>query len=56
MYKLKISPEAKDDLVENIRKSDIQYYKLKHLYSTLTKKQKDKINKFLEENLFELLE
>lgn len=45
-----------ENLMENIRKSDIEYHKLKHLYSTLTKKQKNKINKFLEENLFDLLE
>lgn len=45
-----------ENLIENIRKSGIEYHKLIHLFSTLTKKQKNKINNFLEENLFDLLE
>jgi hypothetical protein len=44
-----------ENLMENIRKSGIEYNKLINLYSTLSKKQKNKVNNFLEENLFDLL-
>lgn len=42
-------------LIENIKKSTIEFQKLKNLYDTLTKKQKNIIDKFLTDNLFELL-
>ena len=45
-----------ENLLENIERSHIEYQKLKELHTTLTKKQKNKIDKFLKENLFDLFE
>ncbi|MCL4385167.1 MAG: nucleotidyltransferase domain-containing protein [Cyanobacteria bacterium] len=44
-----------ENLMENIRKSETEFQKLRNLYDTLTKKQKKIINKFLIDNLFESL-
>lgn len=44
-----------ENLLENIRKSNVEFQKLKDLYNSLTKKQKNIIDRFLEYNLFELL-
>ena len=44
-----------ENLLENIKTSDIEFRKLKQLFNILTKKQKIIIIKFLEDNLLELL-
>jgi len=43
-----------ENLLENIKVSDLEFQKLKDLYTILTKKQKKIIRKFLNDNLFEL--
>jgi hypothetical protein len=45
-----------ENLLENIKRSNREYRKLKDLYTTLTKKQKNSIDIFLNENLFDLLQ
>ena len=45
-----------ENLLENIKRSDAQYQDLKELYKSLIKKQRNKIDKFLSINLFDLLE
>ena len=43
-----------ENLLENIKRSSREYKKLRNLYITLTKKQKNSIDIFLNENLFDL--
>jgi len=43
-----------ENLLENIKVSDLEFQKLKDLYIILTKKQKKIIRKFLKDNLLEL--
>jgi len=42
-----------ENLLENLKKSKLEFQKLKELYNTMTKKQKGVIDKFLIVNLFE---
>ena len=44
-----------ENLLENIKRSSREYKKLKDLYTTITKKQKNTVDIFLKENLFDLL-
>lgn len=44
-----------ENLLENIKTSDVEFQKLKDLFNILTKKQKKIIVRFLEDNLLELL-
>ena len=44
-----------ENLLENIKTSSLEYQKLRDLYTTLTKKQKNIITNFLKDNLIELL-
>ena len=43
-----------ENLLENIKSSDLEFQKLKNLFNVLTKKQKKIIIKFLNDNLLEL--
>lgn len=45
-----------ENLLDNIKRSDTQYQELGKLYNSLTKKRRNKIDKFLNINLFDLLE
>ena len=45
-----------ENLLENIKRSNREYKKLRDLYAALTKKQKNSIDIFLNENLFDLLQ